>query len=74
MKVRLRITKNDTAIYSGMHDITDADDFGKACADAWQKLRQEQMEKESSIGALMEHLDDNVLDQLNGAHISLDKA
>jgi len=74
MKVRLRIVKNGASIYAGEYDITDADSFGRACADAWHKLRRWQMEQESSIGALMEHLDEGVLDQLYGAHICLDKA
>jgi hypothetical protein len=34
---------------------------------------QEQQGKESSIGALMEHLEDGVLDQLNGAHIGVER-
>ena len=71
MKVELQITKNGASIYAGAHDIADADSFGKACADVWSKLRQERLSQESSIGALFEHMDDNVLDQLNGAHISL---
>ena len=73
MKVELRITKNGTSIYAGAYDVADAESFGKACADAWSKLRQEQLREESSIGALLEHIDDSVLDQLNGAHISLEK-
>jgi len=73
MKVELRITKNGTSIYAGAYDVADAESFGKACADAWSKLRQEQLREESSIGALFEHIDDSVLDQLNGAHISLEK-
>lgn len=73
MKVELRITKNSTSIYAGAHDISDSDSFGKACADAWSALCQQRMGKEPSIGALFEHIDDNVLDQLNGAHISLNK-
>jgi hypothetical protein len=74
MKVQLRISKNGTAIYAGAYDVADAESFGKACADAWWKLKQRQMQRESSIGALMEHLDSGVLDQLVGARISLDRA
>jgi hypothetical protein len=74
MKVKLRIMKDDISLYAGAYDIVDADSFGKACADAWWKLREERLTKESSIGALVEHLDSNVLDLLNGAHIRLDKA
>jgi len=73
MKVELRITKNGASIYSGAYDIVDADSFGEACADAWSKLLQQRLAEEPSIGALFEHINDNVLDQLSGAHISLDK-
>jgi len=74
MKVRLRITSGGTFLYTGAYDVVDADSFGQACADAWSKLRAMQMNKETSIGALMENLDDMVLDQLNGAHIQLERA
>ena len=73
MKVELRITKNGTSIYTGTHDISDADSFGKACADAWATMCQQRMSKETSIGALFDHLDDGALDQLNGAQMSLRK-
>jgi len=73
MKVRLRITKAGTSIYEGVYDVADAEGFGNACADAWWKLKQQQMEKESSIGALMEHLERDVLDQLEGASITLER-
>ena len=74
MKVKLRIKKNGASIYISIYDVVDAESFGTACADAWLKLRQKQLEKETSIGALMEHLETNVLDQLSGAQISLEKA
>jgi hypothetical protein len=37
-------------------------------------LRQKQFNEESSIGALMDHLHDDVLDQLDGAQIRLERA
>ena len=74
MKARLRITKLGRPLFAGMYDVTDAESFGKACADAWWQMQQQAMAKESSIGALMEHLDSNVLDQLQGAQISLERA
>ena len=73
MKVELRITKSGTPIYTGTHDISDSDSFGKACADAWATMCQHRMSKEASIGALFEHINDDMLDQLNGAQISLRK-
>jgi hypothetical protein len=74
MKVNLRIRRNDRLLYSGTHDVVDADSFGKACAQAWWKIRQQELDKQTSIGALMEHLDGNVLDQLCGSAITIDPA
>ncbi len=47
MKVELLITKNGASIYSGAHDISDAESFGKACADAWSKIRQDRLGHET---------------------------
>jgi len=73
MKMRLRVVKNGSSMYTGAYDIVDAESFGKAYEDTWCKLQQRQMLAETSIGALMEHLDSGVLDQLSGAHITLDR-
>jgi hypothetical protein len=72
MKVMLRLTKDGASLYAGVHDVADAVSFGQACSDVWLKLRLEQLERETSIGALMEHLDGNVLGRLNGARIALE--
>jgi hypothetical protein len=74
MKINLRIVKNDASLYAGSYDVIDAESFGQACADAWGKLQQEQFDQETSIGALMDHLDRAVIDQLLGAQIHIDKA
>jgi hypothetical protein len=71
MKLKLQIRKHGVLLHSAIYDVADADGFGSACADAWTKLMQQR--KESSIGALMEHLEDGVLDQLNGAHIGVER-
>jgi hypothetical protein len=42
MKVKLRIKSDDSLVYEGAYDIRDAETFGSACADAWEKLRTEQ--------------------------------
>ena len=73
MKVRLGITKNGISLYTGAYDVADADSFGRACADACSKLMEQQVRKESSIGALMEHLSGGGLDHLVGAHITVEK-
>ncbi len=72
MKVKLQIAKANVSIYEGIYNVTDAESFGNACCDAWWKLKQQQMEKESSIGALIEHLGRDVLDRLIGANITLE--
>jgi hypothetical protein len=69
MKVKLRIKSDDSLVYEGTY----AESFGAACADAWEKLRTERLEKATSIGALYDVLNDNVLDLLLGAKLSVDK-
>ena len=71
MKAQLQITKNGTVMHSGVYKIDDADGFGKACSIAWSALRARQLDEETSIGALMEHLDRGVLDLLTGAQITV---
>jgi len=72
MKIALRITRAGTALYAGIHDVTDAETFGQACADAYSKLMQEQFRKERNVGALMEDVaaEASVLD---GALISVER-
>jgi hypothetical protein len=74
MKVRLKIDKGDVLLYERSYDISDAESFGRACADAWAQLREQRLERASSIGALLEHLNDQLLDELDGARISLTRA
>lgn len=73
MKIKLQITKQGVLLHAAIYEVFDADSFGKACAEAWAKLMQEQQRKESSIGALMEHLENGVLGQLNGALIGVER-
>lgn len=74
MKVKLQIAKDSTSLYVGTHDIEDAQSFGKACSDAWQQLQGAQLNRETSIGAVMEHVNDSVLDQLYGSTITITRA
>jgi hypothetical protein len=73
MGFKLQVVKDDTLIYQRNYDVADATSFRHAFADLWVQLRQKQFDRESSIGALMEHLDDQVIDQLDGAQIRLRK-
>ena len=71
MKIKLEIAKAGTSLYAGSYEIEDAESFGKACSDAWQQLQRAQLNRETSIGALMEHVNDSVLDQLDGSSITV---
>jgi len=71
MKAQLQITKDGTVIHSDVYEMDDANSFGKACSIAWSALRARQLNEETSIGALMEHLDRGVLDLLKGAQITI---
>ena len=73
MKLRLALTKDGVPLYAGAYDVADADGFGKACADACSKLIQKRLHKDTSIGAVMEHLESGFLDQLDGTHISVER-
>lgn len=74
MKTRLRISRGDTCLYDEVHDIIDHDSFGNAFCDAWQTIRQKRLQEASSIGELAEMMNDEVLDQLQGADIRIEKA
>lgn len=73
MNVKLLIQKDGLALYERTYDICDAESFGRACADAWTQLREQRLTKTTSIGALYEALDDELLDGMLGADISLSK-
>jgi hypothetical protein len=73
MKSKLTITSKGAALYEGVHVITDAESFGRAFADVWAQLQDRRLQKTTSIGALMEVLNDDLLEELNGAQISLER-
>lgn len=74
MKVRLRIKKRGALLYEGVHEIIDHESFGAAFAEVWRTVRERRLEKTTSVGELMDKLNDEMLDQLQGAEISIQKA
>jgi hypothetical protein len=74
MKVKLRIKKKGTLLYEGEHDIIDQDSFAAAFAKVWQGVRQKRLEATTSVGELMDIINDEVIDQLHGAEISIERA
>jgi hypothetical protein len=73
MKVELSIRKKGAKLYEGIHEITDAESFGRAFANAWAQLQDRRLQKTTSIGALMEILNEDVVEELNGAQIGFEK-
>jgi hypothetical protein len=73
MKVKLSIRKKGATLCEGVHGVTGADDFGRAFADAWAQLQDRRLQKTTSIGALMEILNEDVVEELNGAQIGFEK-
>ncbi len=73
MKVKLRIQRDGSSLFEGTYDVTDSESFGRACADAWDQMRTQRLGNASSVGALMEMLNQNVLELLQGAEIHVSK-
>jgi hypothetical protein len=73
MKVQLQVIRNDKTLCVGTYDIDDSDSFTRAFADVWQQLRRKQLDQEPSIGAVMENLADDVVSQLDGMAITIQK-
>lgn len=69
MKIKLQIAKNGSVLLEGVYDVKGAEDFGRACADVWSQLRSKELAQATSIGAVMDMLDSNVLEVLHGASI-----
>lgn len=73
MEIKLRITKENKMLLESQYDVSDADSFGEACADAFSRLRSNELRETPSVGAMMDMLGLNVLEILDGATISITK-
>ncbi len=73
MRIKLVVKKRGSALYEAVHEIDDAESFGRAFADVWAQLQDRRLQKTTSIGALMEVLNEDVLEELDGAQIGLQK-
>jgi hypothetical protein len=71
MKLKLSIRKKETVLYEGVHEVFDAETFGRAFASAWTQMQDRRLQKTTSIGALMEVLNEDLVAELNGAQIGL---
>ena len=74
MHIKLVIRKKSgEVLYEGVHEITDAQSFGRAFVDVWARVQDQRLQKTTSIGALMEILNEDVVEELNDAHIGVEK-
>lgn len=73
MKIRLIIQKNGVVLYEGLHEIFDAETCGRAFAGLWAQMEDRKLQKTTSVGELMEVLNEDVLEELNGAEIRIEK-
>ena len=73
MKVKLEIKKGGTSLFQDAYDVTDAETFGRACADAWSQLRSRRLSQATSVGDLMDMLNQSALDALDGANMTVSK-
>jgi hypothetical protein len=73
MRVKLELVKAGKRLHEGAYQIDDNASFGAACADAWVDIRERCMAKATSIGDLMDTMNESVLDELDGAEIRLKK-
>jgi len=73
MRVKLTIRKTGKALHEGIYEIDDKTSFGAACADAWAGIRERCAAKATSIGELMDTMNQSVIEELDGAEIKLTK-
>jgi hypothetical protein len=73
MRVNLSIRCKGLILYEAVNEISDAESFGRAFADLWSQLQNRRLQEATSIGALMEELNEDVLGELNATEIALEK-
>ena len=71
MRLKLSLRKEGAVLYEGVHEVIDAETFGRAFASAWMQMQDGRLQNTTSIGALMEVLNEDLLEELNGAQIGL---
>ncbi len=63
--------KTGKRLHEGYYNIDDKASFGAACADVWSGIREQCMAKATSIGDLMDTMNESVIDELDGAEVKL---
>ncbi len=73
MRVKLELIKTGKRLHEGTYEIDDNASFGAACAAVWVDIRERCMAQATSIGDLMDTMNESVIEELNGAEIRLKK-
>jgi hypothetical protein len=64
-----QVEKDNAILFDQVYEIGDAEAFGRACSHAWAQMREQRLARATSIGALFEELDNQVLGDLDGANL-----
>ena len=72
MKLKLAVTRGKVSICQGIYDVSDAESFGAACSNLWEKMDQRKVAAAKNIGALYDSLEDSKADELRGLRIELE--
>lgn len=71
MKLKLLVSRNGNSIYSGIYTVSDAESFGVACSDLWEKLTVQKIAAAPNVGALYDALGDSMAADLKDLRIQL---
>lgn len=71
MKLKLLVSRNGIPLYSGVYPVSDAESFGVACSDLWEKLTALKIATARNVGAMYEALEDSMAVDLKGLRIEL---
>ena len=72
MKLTLTLTKQGQRLCKEARAVVDAASFAAARADIWADLERRALERATSVGEFMEHVNEAVADQLDGALLSFE--
>lgn len=73
MKMNLKLVKDGNVIYECVHEANDAQNFGDAFAAVWDALHARRAQQTTSVGELMSVINDDVLDEVNGATVTVER-
>jgi hypothetical protein len=72
LRVKLIVRKEGTALYENIHEIVDAESFGRAFTRVWTQLQNEKLQETTSIGELMEVMNNDLIETLDGTEIQFE--